>query len=74
MDNFSHQVGREEHMRALRVVSLTTTTGLHGMLGLYIGMRVRLTKKIYAPEIVQEATGEGGTGVGKRTGGWGRVE
>ena len=58
VDNFSHHVGREEHMRALRVVSLTTTTGLHGMLGLYIGMRVRLTKKIYAPEIVQEATGE----------------
>ena len=29
-----------------------------GMLGLYIGMRVRLTKKLLPPELVQEATGE----------------
>ena len=29
-----------------------------GMLGIFIGMRVRLTKKVLPPEIVQEATGE----------------
>ena len=29
-----------------------------GLLGLFLGMRVRLTKKIKAPELVQEATGE----------------
>ena len=29
-----------------------------GMLGVYLGMRVRLTKKLLPPELVQEATGE----------------
>ena len=45
-------------MNALRFVNLSKSVGLHGMLGLYTGMRVRLTKKIKEPELVQEATGE----------------
>ena len=45
-------------MRALRFVSLSRSAGLHGVLGLYVGMRVRLTKKVLGPELVQEAKGE----------------
>ena len=45
-------------MSALQFLNLSTTAGLHGMLGLFVGMRVRLTVKTLAPELVQEATGE----------------
>ena len=31
---------------------------MHGMFGVFLGMRVRSTKKILGPELVQEATGE----------------
>ena len=58
VDKFKHPQDREVHMEALRFVKLSKSAGLHGMLGLYVGMRVRLTKKILSPEIVQEATGE----------------
>ena len=42
-------------MDALRCVDQTATNNLHGMLGLYAGMRGRLTKKIKSLELVQEA-------------------
>jgi hypothetical protein len=45
-------------MSALRFLNLSKSTGLHGVLGLFVGMRVRLTKKTCEPELVQEATGE----------------
>ena len=45
-------------MSALQFVNPSKSAGIHGMLGLYVGMRVRLPKKIISPELVQEATGE----------------
>ena len=45
-------------MDALKFVNLSKTAGLQGMLGGYLGMRVRLKKKVLGPELVQEATGE----------------
>ena len=58
VDRFKHPQSREQHMRALRFVNMSKSAGLHGMLGLFAGMRVRLTKKVLGPELVQEATGE----------------
>ena len=45
-------------MEALKYVNLTKSAGLMGFLGVYLGMRVRITKKLLPPMIVQEATGE----------------
>ena len=58
VDRFKHAQGKERYMQALQFVNLSKTAGLHGMCPVYVGMRVRLTKKVYAPDLVQEATGE----------------
>ena len=58
VDRFKHRQKRDVHMEALKFVNLSKSAGLMGMLGVYIGMRVRLTKKVLAPELVQDATGE----------------
>ena len=58
VDRFVHQQPRERYMSALRFLNLSKSSGLHGVLGIFVGMRVRLTKKICEPELVQEATGE----------------
>ncbi len=39
-------------------MNLSKTKGMHDLFLVYLGMRVRLTKKICAPELVQEAVGE----------------
>ena len=52
VDRFKHAFGREHYERALRVVNLSKTAGLHGMLGIFLGMRVRLTNKIFSLEFV----------------------
>ena len=39
-------------------VNMSKSAGLMGMSAIFVGMRVRLTKKILPPELVQEATGE----------------
>jgi hypothetical protein len=44
--------------QALAVANRNVTGGLMGMLPLFLGMRVKLTKKVLAPELVQEASGE----------------
>ena len=58
VDRFKHLQDREMYLRALRFVNLSKSAGMHGMFGVFVGMRVRLTKKILGPELVQEATGE----------------
>ena len=58
VDRFKHAQERQVYIAALKFVNLSKSAGLMGMLGLFLGMRVRLTKKIKAPELVQEATGE----------------
>lgn len=58
VDKFRHPQDRSRYMESLRVVNLSKTCGLMGMLAVFLGMRVRLKKKILAPELVQEATGE----------------
>ena len=58
VDRFRHPVGKEQRVRALQYVNLSKSAGFHGILGVFGGMRVRLTKKVMGPEIVQEATGE----------------
>ena len=57
-DRFNHPQDRQRHLEALRFVNLSKSAGLHGMCPVYIGMRVRLTRKVLAPELVQEASGE----------------
>lgn len=44
--------------QALAVANRNSTGGLSGLLPLFLGMRVKLTKKLLAPELVQEASGE----------------
>ena len=47
------------YVQALQVANMATTTkGLMGMLGFFMGMRMKLTKKLAPPEVVQEAPGE----------------
>ena len=58
VDRFRHPQEIQIHHEALKCVNLSKTAGLMGMFGAYLGMRVRLKKKIAAPELVQEATGE----------------
>ena len=57
-DRFKHPQNRKQYMRALRFVNLSKSAGLHGTLGIFLGMRVRLTKKVLGPQLVQEASGE----------------
>ena len=45
-------------LQACNVSQMTQTGGLMSVLPLYLGMRVKLTKKILPPELVQEASGE----------------
>ena len=58
VDRFRHDQERHVHIAALKFVNQSKGAGLMGMLGLFLGMRVRLTKEIKAPELVQEASGE----------------
>jgi hypothetical protein len=58
VDKFRHFQDAERYMEALRFVNLSKSAGLIGMFGAYLGMRVRLKKKLLAPELVQEAAGE----------------
>ena len=58
VDRFRHLADRETHLSALKFVNLSKCAGLQGMFGSFLGMRVRLTKKVLSPELVQEATGE----------------
>ena len=44
--------------QALAVANQNSTGGLMGTLPLFLGMRVKLTKKLLPPELVQEASGE----------------
>ena len=66
VDRFRRSQNRAIHDAALRFPNLSTTKGIMGMLPLFLGMRVRLTRKICAPELVQEATGEVWVGWGAR--------
>ena len=45
VDRFVHQHPRERYMSALRFLNLSKSAGLHGMLGVFAGMRVRLAQK-----------------------------
>ena len=45
-------------LQACNVPQMTQTGGLMSVLLLFLGMRVKLTKKIMPPELVQEASGE----------------
>ena len=59
VDTFRHkQHDRQIYLDALKFVNLSKSAGLQGISGFFVGMRVRLTKKIAPPELVQEATGE----------------
>ena len=49
---------RQTYVRALEFVSLSKSGGLHGVLGIFYDMRVKITRKVKEPELVQEATGE----------------
>ena len=56
--DFADDVGHV-HRRALKQPNMSShTANLMGILPLFLGMRVKVTKKILPPEIVQEATGE----------------
>ena len=46
------------HLAALRFINQSKSAGLAGMVGAHLGMRGRLTKKVYPPLLVQEATFE----------------
>ena len=54
VDRFKQDFDRQHYEHALRAVNLSKSAGLHGLLGVFVGMRVRLTKKILAPELVQK--------------------
>ena len=43
---------------ALDIVSMTTTARLQSWTGIYLGLAVKITQKLFAPEVVQEAIGE----------------
>ena len=59
VDRFPHKdYHRDAYIQALKFVNQSKSANMQGMPGFYIGMRVRLTKKILPPELVQEATGE----------------
>ncbi len=59
VDRFPHKdYHRDAYIQALKFVNQSKSANMQGMPGFYIGMRVRLTKKILQPVLVQEATGE----------------
>ena len=58
VDHFQHSQDRQRHLESLRFVNLSKSAGMHGMCPVFLGMRVRLTRKVLAPELVQEASGE----------------
>ena len=58
VDRFRHHQPRELYIDALKFVNLSKSAGLLGMFSGFLGMRVRLKKKVLPPELVQEATGE----------------
>ena len=58
VDRFKHPQEREVYTRALQFVNLSESAGLHGMMAAYLGMRVKLTKPLMPPALVQEAAGE----------------
>ena len=58
VDRFKHVQPRDIHLKALHFVKLSQSANLHGVVPVFPGMRCRLTKKVLAPELVQEATGE----------------
>ena len=47
----------EEHTELLKTASMSNTSKLMGLLPIHIGLRVRLTRKISAPQLVQEREG-----------------
>lgn len=47
----------QEHAELLRTASMSETNKLMGMLPIHLGLRVRLTRKISAPQLVQEREG-----------------
>ena len=58
VDNHRHERDRELYMRMLQVANMTKTARMMGMLPLYVGMQVRVTRRLSpALQIVQEATG-----------------
>ena len=57
VDSFRHTILPIKYRQALEFMNLSKTKGLHGILLVYMGMRIRLTKKICAPDLVQEAVG-----------------
>ena len=48
VDRFKQDFDKRHYEQALRAVNLSKSAGLHGLLGIFVGMRVRLTKKILA--------------------------
>ena len=60
VDRFKHDIGggRAPYIQALKFLNLSKSAGMMGLCGVYLGMRVRLTRKLMSPELVQEATGE----------------
>ena len=58
VDRFKHAQARDVHLAALRFVNQSKSARLAGMVGVHLGMRGRLTKKVYPPLLVQEATFE----------------
>ncbi len=57
VDRFKHPQPRERLREALEFMNLSKTKGMHGLFLVFVGMRVRLTKKVCPPELVQEAVG-----------------
>jgi hypothetical protein len=58
VDKVVHPLPRAEYLRALSEVNLTTTEGMHGVLGVFVGMRVVVKAKVLEPDVVTGATGE----------------
>ena len=57
VDRFKHpHQPAERYREALEFTNLSMTKGMHGILSIFIGQRMRLTKKICPPELVQAAT------------------
>ena len=57
VDKFDHFEPDKTYKEALEFLNLSKTKGMHGLLLVYMGMRVRLTKKMCPPDLVQEAVG-----------------
>jgi hypothetical protein len=57
VDRPNHHCTRDEHFQMLQVPSLSDTKKHIGILPLHLGLRVRLTKLILAPELTPEREG-----------------